>query len=116
MPTWLLLGGRGSGKTRAAAEWVRAEMEAGRRVQMGVVAPTADSLRRICVEGPSGLLSVGPPSERPEFEPSTRRVVYSNGGIVHLFSAEEPDRLRRPNLSGLWIDELTSMPSGWPCR
>jgi predicted phage terminase large subunit-like protein len=110
--TWLLLGGRGSGKTRAAAEWVRAEMEAGRRLQMGIVAPTADSLRRICVEGPSGLLSVGPPSDRPQFEPSTRRVVYANGGIVHLFSAEEPDRLRGPNLSGLWIDELTSMPSG----
>jgi predicted phage terminase large subunit-like protein len=110
--TWLLLGGRGSGKTRAAAEWVRAEMEVGRRLQMGIVAPTADSLRRICVEGPSGLLSVGPPSDRPQFESSTRRVVYANGGIVHLFSAEEPDRLRGPNLSGLWIDELTSMPSG----
>lgn len=55
---------------------------------------------------------IGPPAERPQFEPSTRRVVFSNGGIVHLFSAEEPDRLRGPNLSGLWIDELTSMPNG----
>ena len=58
--TWLLLGGRGSGKTRAAAEWVRAEIEAGRRRQIGIIAPTADTLRRICVEGPSGLLMTSP--------------------------------------------------------
>jgi phage terminase large subunit-like protein len=76
---------------------------------MGIIAPTADSLRGICVEGPSGLLSVGPPEERPLYEPSTRRVVYPNGGIVRLFSAEEPDRLRGPNLDGYWLDELTAM-------
>jgi predicted phage terminase large subunit-like protein len=110
--TWLYKGARGVGKTRTAAEWIRAEVEAGRRRQLGIIAPTADSLRRICVEGPSGILSVGPPTERPEFEPSTRRIVYANGGIVHLFSAEEPDRLRGPNLDGYWIDELTSMPNG----
>ena len=113
--TWLMLGGRGSGKTRSAAEWVRAEMESGRRRQIGVLAPTADSMRRICVEGPSGLLSVGAPSDRPQFEPSTRRVVYPRGGIVHLFSAEEPDRLRGPNLDGLWVDELTSMSNAPEC-
>lgn len=107
--TWILLGGRGSGKTRSSAEWVRSEMTSGRRRQMGIIAPTADSMRRICVEGPSGILSVGPPDERPQFEPSTRRIVYSNGGVVHLFSAEEPDRLRGPNLDGYWLDELTSM-------
>lgn len=105
--TWLLLGGRGSGKTRSSAEWVRSEMESGRRRQMGIVAPTADSLRRICVEGPSGILSVSP--NPPQFEPSTRRIVYPGGGTIHLFSAEEPDRLRGPNLDGYWIDELTSM-------
>jgi phage terminase large subunit-like protein len=107
--TWLLLGGRGSGKTKSSSEWIRAEMTSGRRRQMGIVAPTADSLRGICVEGPSGLLSVGPPEERPQYEPSTRRVVYPNGGIARLFSAEEPDRLRGPNLDGFWVDELTSM-------
>ena len=106
---FLLLGGRGSGKTRAAAEWVRGELEAGRRRQIGMIAPTADTLRRICVEGPSGLLMTSPPWNRPSFEPSTRRVVYPGDGVVHLFSAEEPDRLRGPNLDGLWIDELTSM-------
>ena len=113
--TWLLLGGRGSGKTRSAAEWVRAEIEAGRRRQIGIIAPTADTLRRICVEGVSGLLMTSPPWNRPSFEPSTRRVVYPGGGVVHLFSAEEPDRLRGPNLDGLWIDELTSMANASEC-
>ena len=121
--TWLLLGGRGSGKTRSASEWVRGQMESGRRRQLGIIAPTADAMRRIRIEGPSGLLATAPPWARPEFEPSTRRVVYPNGGIVHLFSSEEPDRLRGPNLDGLWIDELTSMANGpalgtwrrWPC-
>jgi phage terminase large subunit-like protein len=55
--TWLLLGGRGSGKTRSAAEWVRAEIESGRRRQIGIIGPTADAARRDMVEGPSGLLS-----------------------------------------------------------
>jgi phage terminase large subunit-like protein len=54
--TWLLLGGRGAGKTRSAAEWVRAEMESGRRRNMGIIGPTADAVRRIMVEGPSGIL------------------------------------------------------------
>ena len=100
--TWLLLGGRGSGKTKSASEWVRAEMESGRRRQIGIVAPTADSARRIMVEGPSGIMSVTPPWCRPSYEPSTRRIVWPNGGIVHIFSAEEPDRLRGPNLDGFW--------------
>jgi Terminase large subunit, T4likevirus-type, N-terminal len=117
-PIWrtrLLLGGRGSGKTRAAAEWVRAEMESGRRRQTGVIAPTADTLRRTCIEGQSGLLATSPPWNRPSFEPSSRRVVYPGGGMVHLFSAKEPDRLRGPNLDGLWIDELTSMANASEC-
>jgi phage terminase large subunit-like protein len=106
--TWLLLGGRGSGKTRTAAEWTRSELEAGRRRQLAVIGPTAEAVRRIQVEGPSGILSVCPPWCRPSYEPSTRRIVWPNGGIVHLFSAEEPDRLRGPNLDGFWADELTS--------
>ena len=108
--TWLLLGGRGSGKTRSSAEWVRAEIESGRRRQLGIVGPTADAVRRIQVEGPSGILAVAPPWNRPSYEPSTRRIVWPNGAIAHLFSAEEPDRLRGPNLDGAWCDELTSWP------
>lgn len=106
--TWLLLGGRGSGKTRSSVEWLRDEVESGRRRNLGIIGPTADAVRRIQVEGPSGLLAVSPPWFRPQFEPSTRRVVWPNGAVAHLFSSEEPDRLRGPNLDGAWGDELTS--------
>jgi phage terminase large subunit-like protein len=106
--TWLLLGGRGSGKTRSASEWIRAEVEVGRRTQIGIIGPTSDSIRRIQVQGPSGILACAAPWCRPEFEPSTRRIVWPNGAVCHLFSAEEPDRLRGPNLDAAWCDELTS--------
>jgi phage terminase large subunit-like protein len=109
--TFLLLGGRGSGKTRTASEAVRAGVESGERRQIGVIGPTADAVRRIQVEGPSGLLVCSPPWARANFEPSTRRVVWPSGAIAHLFSAEEPDRLRGPNLDMLWIDEMCSMPN-----
>jgi|1186.fasta_scaffold275682_1 phage terminase large subunit-like protein len=106
--TFLLLGGRGAGKTKSASEWIRAEMESGRRRNMGIIGPTADAVRRIMIEGPSGLLSVCPPWCRPSYEPSTRRIVWPNGGVVYAFSAEEPDRLRGPNFDGHWCDEITS--------
>ena len=97
---WLLLGGRGSGKTKSAAEWVRAEAESGRRRLIGCLGPTSDSVRREMIEGSSGLLAISPPETRPQYEPSTRRVIYPNGAVVHLFSSEEPSRLRGPNLDG----------------
>jgi phage terminase large subunit-like protein len=106
--TWLLLGGRGSGKTRSAAEWVRAEVESGRRGRLALIGPTAEAIRRDMVEGVSGILAVAPPWCRPNHEPSTRRLVWPNGAIAHLFSAEEPDRLRGPNLDGYWADELAA--------
>ena len=74
-------------RTRSSAEWMRAEMTSGRRWQMGIITPTSDAVCGICVEGPSGLLSVGPPEERPQYEPSTRRVVYPNCGIVQLLGS-----------------------------
>jgi phage terminase large subunit-like protein len=103
---WLLLGGRGSGKTRSASEWIRDQIESGRRRNIGIIGPTADAVRRIQVEGPSGLLAVAPPWCRPTFEPALRRVVWPNGGMAYLFSSEEPDRLRGPNLDAAWCDEL----------
>jgi phage terminase large subunit-like protein len=83
---------------------------------MGIIGPTADAVRRIQIEGPSGILAISPPWFRPSFEPSTRRIVWPNGAVAHLFSAEEPDRLRGPNLDGAWGDELTSWanaPATW---
>ena len=106
--TWLLLGGKGSGKTRAAAEWVRAEVESGRRRELGIIGQTADTVRRVQVEGPSGLLAISPPWSAPIYERSRNLVRYPTGAVCHLFSAEEPERLRGPNLDGLWLDEACS--------
>ena len=104
--TWVLLGGRGSGKTRSASEHVRSQIEAGKRAQIGLVAPTQDSLRRDQVEGVSGLLRIAPPRFQPTYEPSNRRITYPNGAVAHLFSAEQPDLLRGPNLDLVWCDEF----------
>jgi len=106
--TWLLLGGRGSGKTRSAAEWVRGEVEAGRRRALGIIGPTADTLRRDVVQGESGLLAIAPPGFLPQHEPSQRRVIWPNGAVAYLLSSEEPDRIRGLNLDSAWGDEITS--------
>lgn len=106
--TFLLLGGRGSGKTRSAAEWVRREVESGRRARLAVIGPTSDSVRRVMVEGPSGLLAVAPPWNRPTYEPSIRRITWESGAVCNLYSAEEPDRLRGENSDGAWADEICS--------
>jgi phage terminase large subunit-like protein len=95
--TWLLLGGRGAGKTCTAAETVRAEAESGRRGHVAILGPTADAVRRVQVEGPSGILAVSPPWARPVYEPSVRRITWPNGAVAHTFSSEEPDRLRGLN-------------------
>jgi len=109
--TWLLMGGRGSGKTRSSSEWVRGEIESGRRRNVGIIGPTADAVRKIQVEGISGILATAPPDARLSYEPSTRRIVWPNGAIAHLFSAEEPERLRGPNLDGAWFDEIVASPN-----
>jgi phage terminase large subunit-like protein len=103
--TWLLLGGRGSGKTRSSAEAVRAEIEAGRRGSIGLVGPTSDTLRR---DQAAALLSIAPPWCVPSHEPSQRRIVWPNGAVAYLLSSEEPDRIRGLNLDFAWGDELTS--------
>lgn len=109
--TWLLLGGRGSGKTRAAAEWLREQAgETGRR--LAIVAPTAADLRDVCIEGDSGMLAVCPAWERPEYEPSKRRLTWRNGTTALLVSSDEPDRLRGHSLDGAWCDELASWRRG----
>jgi len=106
--TWLLLGGRGAGKTRAGAEWVR-NLALGRgngAKQIALVAQTYADAREIMVEGVSGLMSVHRDDERPKFESSRRRLEWPNGAIAYLFSAEDPERLRGPQFSAAWCDEL----------
>jgi phage terminase large subunit-like protein len=108
--TWLFLAGRGAGKTRAGAEWVRAQVAAGCG-RIALIAPTAADARDVMVEGDSGVLSVcweKDKAGRPLYEPSKRRLTWANGAIATLFSAEEPERLRGPQHDALWADEAAA--------
>ena len=107
--------GRGWGKTRAGTEWVRAQIESGKSSKAIIVAATAADLRDTLVEGPSGLLTVCPPWDRPLYEPSKRRLTWKNGATVGLYSSEEPDRLRGVNADLLLADELAAWkyPEAW---
>jgi phage terminase large subunit-like protein len=107
---WLLLAGRGFGKTRSGAEWVRGLAESGAARRIALVAPTARDARLVMVEGESGLLAIAPDDDRPVFEPSKRLLTWPNGAIATLFSADEPDRLRGPQFDAAWCDELAAWP------
>jgi phage terminase large subunit-like protein len=103
---WLILAGRGWGKTRTGVECVRAEVEAGRAGRIAIVAETAADARDVIAEGPSGFLSIGPPEKRPLYESSKRRFTWPNGAIGTLYNATEPDQLRGPQHDFAWCDEL----------
>lgn len=105
---WLLLAGRGFGKTRTGAEWIRERVESGKSKHIHLIGPTASDVRDTMVEGESGLLSVFPPEQKPLYEPSKRKVTFHNGAIALLFSAEEPERLRGPQCDTAWCDELAA--------
>lgn len=107
---WLVLAGRGFGKTRLASEWVREEAKyttTGQR-RFALVARTAADVRDVIVEGESGILNVTPPSERPHYEPSKRRLTWPNGNVATLFTADEPDSLRGPQFTHAWGDEVAA--------
>jgi phage terminase large subunit-like protein len=106
--TWLVLAGRGWGKTRCGAEWVRSLAEAGSVARIALVGPTASDCRDTLVEGSSGLLSIAPNSNRPVYEPSKRRLTWPNGVQAAMFSSEEPERLRGPQHGAAWLDELAA--------
>lgn len=112
---WLLLAGRGFGKTRTGAELVRARLGARQARRIALVAPTAADARDVMVEGESGLLAIAPPRDRPLYEPSKRRVTWPNGAVATLFSADEPGRLRGPQHDFAWCDELAAWryPEAW---
>ena len=111
---WLLLAGRGFGKTRCGAEWVRAEVKAGRR-RIALVGPTAADARDVMVEGEAGILAISSDHERPLYEPSKRRLTWRNGAVATTFSADEPERLRGPQHDAAWCDELGAWryPEAW---
>lgn len=101
---WLFMGGRGAGKTRAGAEWVSAQARAGAAGRIALVGPTFHDVREVMIEGHSGLRSLG--GDRPTFEASRRRLVWSNGAQAFCFSAEDPESLRGPQFDAAWSDEL----------
>ncbi|MBN9276970.1 MAG: DNA-packaging protein [Hyphomicrobium sp.] len=110
--TWRILGGRGSGKTRAGAEWVRARAlglgteqdEPARRIAL--VGLTIAQVRSVMIEGVSGLLAVHAPHERPHFDVSRNQIQWPNGAIAQMYAADDPDNLRGPQFDAAWCDEL----------
>ena len=110
--TWLVLGGRGSGKTRTGAEWVRAQaleipsLADRRSHRIALIGETIGQVRSVMIEGISGLLSVHGDDERPALEVSRNQLVWPNGTIAQLFAADDPDSLRGPQFDAAWCDEL----------
>jgi phage terminase large subunit-like protein len=109
---WLLMGGRGAGKTRAGAEWVRGValgrqgFSGGPVGRIALVGETFAAARDTMVEGVSGLLSIHAVGERPVWSPSLRRVEWPNGAVAQVFSAEDPEALRGPQFGAAWADEI----------
>lgn len=105
---WMMLAGRGSGKTRAGAETLinrayRKQFRWGH-----AIAPTAADIRKTMVEGPAGILASSPPWFYPRWEASKKKMTFPNGVVVYFFSGDEPDRLRGPQCEFLWADELAA--------
>lgn len=112
--TWLILGGRGAGKTRAGAEWIRAAVN-GRANTNGdkaraiaLVAETYADAREVMIDGPSGIVACAAGASRPNYEATRRRVVWPNGAVAHCFSAEDPDGIRGYQFDAAWSDEVAS--------
>lgn len=105
--TWIFLGGRGAGKTRAGAEWVRWSVLHGEARRIALIGPTLHDVREVMICGPSGLMSLDyPRGMRPRHEPSRRRVVWPNGAEAFGFSADDPESLRGPQFDLAWCDEI----------
>lgn len=115
---WVILGGRGAGKTRAGAEWVRAQVESarptdpGRSRRIALVGETIEQAREVMVFGDSGILACSPPDRKPVWESSRKRLLWPNGAVASLFSAHDPESLRGPQFDGAWLDELAKWKRG----
>jgi phage terminase large subunit-like protein len=110
--TWLMIGGRGAGKTRAGAEWIRAQalglapFATEKAARIALVGETEHDVREVMIEGVSGLLGVHAWHERPSWLPSRKRLEWSDGQIAQVFSAEDPESLRGPQFCCAWSDEM----------
>ncbi len=110
--TWVIMGGRGAGKTRARAEWVRSQVEgalpldAGRARRVALVGETVEQVREVMIFGDSGILACSPPDRRPEWQATRKRLVWPNGAEAQVCSAFDPDGMRGPQFDAAWVDEL----------
>lgn len=110
--TWVIMGGRGAGKTRAGSEWVRRMVEGptaaapGKCHRVALVGETFDQVREVMVFGESGILACSPPDRRPVWEAGRKRLVWANGATATVYSAHEPEALRGPQFDAAWADEL----------
>ncbi|WP_088190051.1 DNA-packaging protein [Sphingobium sp. Z007] len=109
---WLMMAGRGFGKTRAGAEWVRGIAEADPQARIALVGATLGEARSVMVEGASGLLAVAPWWNRPAYAPALRKLTWPNGAVASLFGAAEPEGLRGPQFSHGWADEIAKWAGG----
>ena len=105
---WLILAGRGFGKSRAVNEWAIAQAREYPKSRGALVAATAADARDVIVEGESGILNIAPPDFTPIYEPSKRRLTFPNGSMATTFSADEPKRLRGPQFHWAICDELAA--------
>lgn len=111
-------GGRGAGKTRAGAEWVRARVEGagpldkGHARRVALVGETLDQVREVMIFGESGIIACSPPDRRPEWQAGRRRLLWPNGAVAEVFSAHDPDSLRGPQFDAAWVDELAKWKKG----
>lgn len=111
--TWMFMGGRGAGKTRAGAEWIRFSALHGQCQRIALIGPTLGDVRGVMIEGPSRLREIEPIEYfRPEFSVSRRRLEWPNGALAFVFSAEDPDSLRGPKFDAAWCDEIAVWPDG----
>lgn len=110
---WCILAGRGWGKTRTGAEAIRTWSE--NFSHLGLIAPTKNDAREIMVEGVSGILAVFPPERKPRYIANRYRIEFPSGSVGTVFTADEPDRLRGPQHTKLWADELAvwRYPEAW---
>jgi phage terminase large subunit-like protein len=112
---WVLLAGRGYGKTKAGAEWVNEMVRDGIYKRFHLVGATASDVRDIMVEGPSGVVTVSHPDFPASYHPTKRKVTWPNGAQALCFSADEPERLRGEQCEAAWVDEICSWryPQAW---
>lgn len=107
---WMIMAGRGFGKTRAGAEWVRMIADSEPAARIALVSSSLAEARAVMVEGESGIMAIYPPEQRPRYEPSLHRIRFRNGAQAQLFSAAEPESLRGPQHSHAWCDEIGKWP------